>query len=963
MSRRLATSAILALGLCACGGDGGGGTAGAPTDSVPSFGSSSIGDQSFTQNEMISELTLPEATGGNPPLTYGISPSLPAGLRFDATRRVLSGTPGAPQEAITYTYKVTDSDAADPDSATLTFSISVSRPREISLSLVSSLDSINEWEDNKAATLTLAINDAHAASSDSPTSSGTRITLDSTGSAILGSDFDIEGLNEAMEVVIPSGEERVQMRLTPIRDLVAEGNESIELSVQAVDGSAVTGDGDVSRITIVDTGAPIKVPETEEKFALLSGTLAEVATATEIELFVEVYNDGTKASSATTGKVIAKTSADATNGIAAQPANFDVPALDPSGEPFSTIVQFPLSNLSASQNYYFALEVSRTAEELEAEPDEPAPDERFMTDLHVTAEKLVRATCEGFTRPEAGAGTDPLFDDQWGLKNTGQASYAQSGGAVGEDLNMETTLQDGPTGQGVQIAVVDSGLEICHPDLKNNVASGASYNFLSDKFHGARKDDPFLPQLTLGDHGTSVAGIIAMQANNGIGGRGIAPDASIRGYNLLEIFKYLGQDTTLDAEQAEIDALGMSSSNPNSSDAHIFNMSYGSAEGASILGRDKLNAFKTGVTRLRTKADSTDALGAIYVLAAGNAFDECADILPITDDKSGALYPNLEIGCTSANLDPESAYPYVMSVGAFNADGERSSYSSVGASLWVVAPGGEDYFEKPAAISADQMGRDRGYAVYELDEVPQSAVDNPDGDYTLSFGGTSAAAPYASGAVALLLEAEPNLTWRDVKHILAKTARQMDADIPRVRIAFGGSPVILQHAWITNAAGYRFHNWFGFGAIDVDAAIAMAKRITPDSLGSFAESDASRQANTTSIPDHDGAGVTLTQSVSGFSANTNIEAVQLHIEATHTRFTDLNLTLTAPSGTSSVINHAFNQVLAEHPSETLEWKLISNAFYGEAPNGDWQLKVVDAASGETGQLDAWSLVFFTGEHP
>ena len=64
-----------------------------------------------------------------------------------------------------------------------------------------------------------------------------------------------------------------------------------------------------------------------------------------------------------------------------------------------------------------------------------------------------------------------------------------------------------------------------------------------------------------------------------------------------------------------------------------------------------------------------------------------------------------------------------------------------------------------------------------------------------------AATLHATGAIALLLETQSDLTWRDVKHILAKTARQLDPDIPRVRVAFGGTPAILQHGWITNAAG------------------------------------------------------------------------------------------------------------------------------------------------------------------
>ena len=89
-------------------------------DTQPSFGSRTVPNQSYTQNTAIALVTLPQATGGNAPLTYRLTPAVP-GLRFDAGRRRLSGTPTASGEYY-MTYTATD---ADGDSDTLPFTITV----------------------------------------------------------------------------------------------------------------------------------------------------------------------------------------------------------------------------------------------------------------------------------------------------------------------------------------------------------------------------------------------------------------------------------------------------------------------------------------------------------------------------------------------------------------------------------------------------------------------------------------------------------------------------------------------------------------------------------------------------------------------------------------------------------------------------------------------------------------------
>ena len=95
-------------------------------DLAPSFAAGvTIADLGFTQNHPSDALTLPEADGGDGDLTYTLSPALPAGLSFDAVNRTLSGTPSEAAESATYTYTVTDSDEFGPDSASLTFALSV----------------------------------------------------------------------------------------------------------------------------------------------------------------------------------------------------------------------------------------------------------------------------------------------------------------------------------------------------------------------------------------------------------------------------------------------------------------------------------------------------------------------------------------------------------------------------------------------------------------------------------------------------------------------------------------------------------------------------------------------------------------------------------------------------------------------------------------------------------------------
>jgi subtilisin family serine protease len=531
--------------------------------------------------------------------------------------------------------------------------------------------------------------------------------------------------------------------------------------------------------------------------------------------------------------------------------------------------------------------------------------------------------------PAIGPGndTDPLIPQQWHLENTGQTGYAQNGGLFGNDINAALTYLAGITGKGVKVAVVDSGLEIGHEDLAGNVASG-SWNFTSGTA------DP-TTTATMGDHGTSVAGLIAAARGNAVGGMGVAPGAKLNGYNLLQ-----DGNQTLANFVASLGGSGGAGA-PTSEDAWIFNQSYGSSSTApmsvnSLVERQYLD----GVTTLR------GGLGAIYVKSAGNGFEGFEAAPP----------PSCAVGlsCENASTDPANTLPMNIVVGAVNAAESRSSYSTAGSAIWIAAFGGEDGSTDPAMVTVDQSGCASGYSRTGAGTgaFNDGGAPNLSCNYTSTFNGTSSAAPVTTGVIALILEANPALGWRDVKHVLATTARPIDAAIAPVALALGDGAYTAEPGWTTNAAGYTFHNWYGFGLVDTDAAVSAAYGYLPGQLGTFQNTGwlAGTVPVNAAIADNTAAGVSATAAV---ARSLTVEAVQIQVSTDHTYLGDLGVELLSPSGTRSVLLNAANGFGSN--AGTATFQLASNAFYGEIATGTWTLKVVDALAGDIGNLIAWNI--------
>ena len=563
--------------------------------------------------------------------------------------------------------------------------------------------------------------------------------------------------------------------------------------------------------------------------------------------------------------------------------------------------------------------------------------------------------------------TEPLYIYQWHLENTGQSAFASNSGTSGEDINHSAALALGVTGEGIRVNVIDKGLELQHPDLQANILAGGSYDYVGGD------DDPTNNYESDGDHGTSVAGLIAAVGDNDLGGSGVAPDAWLQGYNWL-----LSSKTTadyilahgLDDKLSNTDIFNKSLGASNTNDAHI---------DSDLL--DTLSCLTTGGSfDMGTGSSCSSALrsgsGAIYVKSAGNDFNTESGL---------ADCDALGVTCWNTNMEPEHTYPYQIVVGALNARGKKSSYSTAGSAIWISAPGGEygrdysyidselsEYGEsytpsntddpmwQPAMITTDQAGCDRGYTTRTFTSsgiaVGRTSFHsngslNGNCEYTSTFNGTSSAAPVLSGVIALMLEANPDLSWRDVKHILANSARQVDSNLAALEVPatacvsddYGYScpthefssyiTLTVRDAWITNAAGYKYHNWYGFGAVNAGAAVAMAQSYSSP-LGAWNKNSYS-QSISASIPDATGDAATIDITVSG---DLTIEAIQLDLSITHAEIGYLAIVLYSPSLTRSVLLTPYNQYGFD---DNFSSTLLSNAFYGENSNGNWTLEVYD----------------------
>lgn len=377
------------------------------------------------------------------------------------------------------------------------------------------------------------------------------------------------------------------------------------------------------------------------------------------------------------------------------------------------------------------------------------------------------------------------------------------------DINVTGVWHD-YTGYGVKVGVYDDAVQHTHPDLNQNYDATPHFSY----------DGVVQDPLPVGsrNHGTSVAGIIAGE-DNGIGGVGVAFHAMLTAVPIfslgaVDLAAYRGEAM---AYMATFD---------------IVSHSWGLGPFAAGPADPQYAAIREGVAH--AAETGREGLGTVVVAAAGNrrqeVYDEDGEIVEFRGDANIAA--------------PHISDHHVITVATAGADGFVAYYSNPGANLLVTAPSAGGHDGLPGLTTTDRTGMS-GYSA---------------SDHT-SFGGTSAAAPVITGVVALMLEANADLGWRDVKEILAMSSRRVGSELGEDPVNYERNPWQINHATNWNGGGMHFSCDYGFGYVDAHAAVRLAETWSgaKTSANEAKESDTFKLLDgPDAIPDDDEVGLTYT---------------------------------------------------------------------------------------------------------
>ena len=489
--------------------------------------------------------------------------------------------------------------------------------------------------------------------------------------------------------------------------------------------------------------------------------------------------------------------------------------------------------------------------------------------------------------------TDPLAVEQWYLADTNV--FAAWGTAA------EQAAGQGYSGKGVKIAQFEPGgaystgpevFDYRHPDLQQN----ADKNWLNTLDAQGNNATP----QTFSDHATMVAGVM-VAARNGQGGVGVAYNASLAGQYIQ------GEGLEVDALSAEITNALAKFKNYD-----VVNNSWGATANFDI-NVTPVGLLETGI--LDAITNGRGGLGTAIVMAGGN------------DRATGA----------NTNTNALTANRAVITTGSINAPGDLGTlqlgskpFSNPGASILVSAPGSN------IDSTSRELVADNGSTFGSQYDTSQ---------------GTSFAAPIVSGIIALMLEANPTLGYRDIQTILAMSATKVDDP--------NGTDWTYNTAKNWNGGGMHASHDYGFGKVDARAAVRLAETWYDTSTAANEQSTTGSSGLINAvIPD--GAGV-LSRTLS-MAAGLEVESAQVTLELNHQRWGDLIIKLISPTGTESILVNRPGKApgsgtgdVGDTSSGPLSFSFNTTHVRGETSGGTWTLQVIDAATGSTGTLTNWKL--------
>jgi subtilisin family serine protease len=351
----------------------------------------------------------------------------------------------------------------------------------------------------------------------------------------------------------------------------------------------------------------------------------------------------------------------------------------------------------------------------------------------------------------------------------------------------------------ITIAVFDPhGVAPNHPDLTANVSDGTSKLVQSFNFNAMAAQT--VPQLG-GEHGTQCAGSATAAFDNNIGIAGIAPNCHLIGARLPS------PATGIEMADAFIWATGFPTGStapgfpaPPARPADVISNSWG-VTGASLKS-ELLDCFDFLTDYGRGKR------GCVVTFSVGNL-----GYLQFSKLRTYAAYERTIAVGASVNANPTSpiATSCFADPGGNTTDltatvDTRTLYSPYGPEMDVVAPSHTAYIP-PCYTKLDPILSIVQVGTGDVDGCPGTPVCY---DYSANFGGTSHSSPTVAGAAALILSANPHLSWVEVRKILRTTA---------VRINNANTDPIGQYVDNDGDGVAEFSQWYGYGRIDLNAAV------------------------------------------------------------------------------------------------------------------------------------------------
>ncbi|MDE3068080.1 MAG: S8 family serine peptidase [Verrucomicrobiota bacterium] len=330
---------------------------------------------------------------------------------------------------------------------------------------------------------------------------------------------------------------------------------------------------------------------------------------------------------------------------------------------------------------------------------------------------------------------DPGFTLEWPLENRNA-----DGSRHGVDLNVRAAWPY-TLGRGVTIAVADTGIEMAHEELSNNLVGAPHYNFVLQNTSAGP-----IGASAAAAHATEVAGLAAADINHA---RlvGVAPGAKLASWVILDTNFMLASDEQLmDMYQYQSNTVAVQN--------HSWGDNGVTQEGPTLLEQIGIsNAVTFG----------RNGRGVVMVRSCGN------------DRQSQA----------NADDDGYPDDPRVIAVAAVFGDGHTVNYSEPGACVLVAAPSGENGTN---LFTTDLLGT-AGADPFNYYPPNQDLSDYAFNSF--GFAGTSASAPQIAGVAALMLSVNSNLTYRDAQQILILSALQWDAADPD--LVTNGAGFVVSH--------------------------------------------------------------------------------------------------------------------------------------------------------------------------